>query len=207
MPGPFQAYLLDQTLSRGTRRTLPFSLAPLVAEVPIVSVILFAVSKLPGWTLSALHIAGGLLLFYLAAESYRAVRGEPGGGEHPGGGGGPDAGRPAGGGPDARGLPSQRAGFARAVAMNFLSPGPYLFWSLLAGPVVVEAAASSAVEAAGFAAGYYALLIGGFAGFVVLFGMAARLGRRAVRVLRLITAAGLLGFGIYQVVRGAAGLL
>jgi threonine/homoserine/homoserine lactone efflux protein len=197
MPGPFQAYLLDQTLSRGTRRTLPFSLAPLVAEVPIVSVILLAVSKLPGWTLSALHIAGGLLLFYLAAESYRAVRGEPGGGEHPGGGGGPDA----------RGLPSQRAGFARAVAMNFLSPGPYLFWSLLAGPVVVEAAASSAVEAAGFAAGYYALLIGGFAGFVVLFGMAARLGRRTVRVLRLITAAGLLGFGIYQVVRGAAGLL
>jgi threonine/homoserine/homoserine lactone efflux protein len=196
MPGPFQAYLLDQTLRRGARATLPFSLAPLVAEVPIVTVILFLVSRLPEWMLSGLHVAGGLLLLYLAAESVRAVRAESGEEES----------RPpevATAGPGA----SARGGFTRAVAMNLLSPGPYLFWSLLAGPVVVEAAASSAGEAVGFALGYYGLLIGGFAGFVLVFGLAARLGPRTVRILRVVTAAGLLGFGLYQVVKGLTALL
>ena len=201
MPGPFQAYLLDQTLRRGSRATLPFSLAPLVAEGPIVTVILFLVSRLPEWTLSGLHVAGGLLLLYLAAESLRAVRAELV----------EETSRPpevaAAGSASARPDVSARGGFARAVAMNLLSPGPYLFWSLLAGPVVVEAAASSAGEAVGFALGYYGLLIGGFAGFVLVFGLAARLGRRTVRILRVVTAAGLLGFGLYQIARGLTALL
>jgi hypothetical protein len=39
------------------------------------------------------------------------------------------------------------------------------------------------------------------------FGAAARLGARVVQVLRMITAVGLLGFGLYQIARGAAALL
>lgn len=197
MPGPFQAYLLDQALRRGARRTLPFSLAPLVAEVPIVGAILLVVSKVPAWTISALHVAGGLLLLVLAAESLRATHTE--------------ARTAATGGASAATTPSGPVsfggGFARAVAMNLLSPGPYLFWSLLAGPVVVEAAGRSTAHAAGFVFGFYGLLIGGFAGFVLLFGLAAQLGARVVRVLRVITAVGLLGFGIYQIVAGATAVI
>jgi threonine/homoserine/homoserine lactone efflux protein len=197
MPGPFQAYLLDQTLRRGARGTLPFSLAPLVAEVPIVGVILLVVSRMPGWAISTLHVAGGMLLLFLAVESLRAVRADA---------------RDEGAAPARNGvggLPavSARAGFTRAVAMNLLSPGPYLFWSLLAGPVVVEAAGTSGAHAAGFVLGFYGLLIGGFVAFVMAFGVAVRLGARVVRVLRVITAVGLLGFGFYQIARGAGALL
>jgi threonine/homoserine/homoserine lactone efflux protein len=48
-PGPFQTYLISQTLSNGWRQTLPAALAPLISDGPIIILTLVVLSHVPGW--------------------------------------------------------------------------------------------------------------------------------------------------------------
>jgi hypothetical protein len=73
-PGPFQAYLISRTLSRGWRRTLPAALAPLVSDGPIIVLCLFVLSRVPLWFQRFLYLAGGLFVLYLAYGAFRAWR-------------------------------------------------------------------------------------------------------------------------------------
>ena len=185
-PGPFQAYLLAQTLNNGWRRTLPITLAPLVSDVPIVTFILLVLTQTPAWFLSILQIVGGLFLLYLAWGTYTSLRTEL---------------TPT---PQLSAEPFQRS-FLTGMLMNALSPGPYVFWSVLAGPIVVAAWEQSIAWGISFVLGFYCLLIGGFALFVILFATAARLGPKVSYGLRVVSAAALLLFGLYQLWTGVSG--
>ena len=46
-PGPFQAYLISQTISNGWRSTLPAAFAPLLSDGPIILVVLLVLSRMP----------------------------------------------------------------------------------------------------------------------------------------------------------------
>ena len=70
-PGPFQTYIISQTLTRGWKRTLPVVLAPLVSDGPIILVCLFTLSQVPAWLQRFLYIAGGLFILYLAYGTYK----------------------------------------------------------------------------------------------------------------------------------------
>ena len=48
-PGPFQTYIITQTLSRGWKRTLPAAFAPLVSDGPIILLCILVLSQVPGW--------------------------------------------------------------------------------------------------------------------------------------------------------------
>ena len=65
-PGPFQTYLISQTLSKGWKRTLPTALAPLLSDGPIITLCLLVLSQVPAWLQRFLYIAGGLFILYLA---------------------------------------------------------------------------------------------------------------------------------------------
>jgi hypothetical protein len=84
------------------------------------------------------------------------------------------------------------------MLMNFLSPGPYLFWSIIAGPVVLEGWRQSPGLGLSFVVGFYGALIGGFVIFIILFAGASQLGPRVSFGLRVVSAVGLLIFGFYQ---------
>src|SRR5512134_1929334 len=71
-PGPFQTYLISQTLTKGWKRTLPAALAPLVSDGPIIALCLFILSRIPTWFERFLSIAGGLFVLYLAYGAYRS---------------------------------------------------------------------------------------------------------------------------------------
>ncbi|NJN98664.1 MAG: hypothetical protein HC875_33515 [Anaerolineales bacterium] len=91
--------------------------------------------------------------------------------------------------------------------MNSLSPGPYLFWSVIAGPVVLEAWRQSPSLGLSFVLGFYGALIGGFVAFVILFATASQLGPKVNYFLRLVSAVALVIFGLYQLWIGLAGLI
>ncbi len=186
-PGPFQAYLLAQTLNNGWRRTLPITLAPLLSDIPIVTLILLVLTQTPGWFISVLQILGGLFLLYLSWGAYSSLRATL---------------APT---PTLVTEPLHRS-FLKGMLMNALSPGPYVFWSVLAGPIVVDAWRKSAAEAISFVVGFYCFLIGGFALFVLLFATASRLGPRVSYWLRAVSAVALLLFGLYQLGVGGSGL-
>ena len=73
-PGPFQAYIISQTLSRGWRRTWIAAFAPLLSDGPIVLLVILVLTRTPDWSLQLLRVIGGLFLLYLAYGAYRSYR-------------------------------------------------------------------------------------------------------------------------------------
>ena len=71
-PGPFQTYLISQTLLNGWKRTLPAAFAPLLSDGPIIAFSLLLLSQVPPWFQRFLYIAGGVFVLYLAYGNYKS---------------------------------------------------------------------------------------------------------------------------------------
>lgn len=186
-PGPFQAYLLSQTLRSGWLRTLPAALAPLLSDGPIIALVLLVLTRLPDSFVIGLRFVGGAFLLYLAWGAYRSVR----------------AGETAVSATEV----SARRGVLQAALLNALSPNPYIFWATVAGPIFLAGWRSGAASGAAFLVGFYSALMGGFAGFVLLFAVSGRLDPRLNRLLGSLSAVALLAFALYQMVLGGQALL
>lgn len=184
-PGPFQAFLIGQTLKLGWRRMLPAVLAPLITDGPIILLMMLALTRLPEGFLRLLQIIGGVYVLYLAWKSLQTYRDF----------------RHALVDPDHAGQQS----FWQAVAMNFLSPGPYIYWSLIAGPVLLHGWQEAPMLGLSFLLGFYFAMLGCLVLLVVLFGVARQLGPKVNRVLIGVSGLAMLGFGVYQIAQGILG--
>lgn len=184
-PGPLQAYLLAQTLRHGPRHTLPLVLAPVVSDIPIIAAVLFALAWLPDWAVHGLEVAGGLLLIYLAWEMYRTMR------RHVPG---VVVAKPAAG-----------QTFLKAVLLNALSPGPYIFWTTIAGPIFWQAWADGPWLAYLYLGSFGLALVAGLAAYIGLSGSVRRVDPRYQPAINLITLLLLIGFGLNQIYHGLAG--
>jgi threonine/homoserine/homoserine lactone efflux protein len=182
-PGPFQAYLLSQATAHGWKKTVGAAFAPLVSDGPIILIILLILSQTPGWFLRGLNIAGGLFLLYLAYSAFRTFQTYTG----------------------TTMAPASEHNIFKAVLMNALSPGPWFFWSLLAGPILIEAWQRSLVDAQVFLFGFYSLLIGGNLLFIAFFATTRRFGASVTRILNGVAAIVLALFGVFQIWRGVSG--
>ncbi len=181
-PGPFQTYLISQTLSQGWRRAWIAAFAPLVSDGPIVALVLLVLSQVPDWFQRVLQIVGGIFVLYLAWGAYKAWKAFS-----------PDAETPPQTGPRS---------LLRAALMNILSPGPYLFWSLVVGPLIVTAWRENPSNAVSIALGFYVALIGLNVVVVLLLGQAARFGNQARKAMLGFSVLALAGFGSYQLWQG-----
>lgn len=85
--------------------------------------------------------------------------------------------------------------------MNLLSPGPYTFWALINGPILVDAFRQSWLQATAFLVGFYGVFIGTMLVIVAVFNQARRLGPKSLRVLTLTSIIILVIFGLYLVFR------
>jgi threonine/homoserine/homoserine lactone efflux protein len=177
-PGPFQTYLISQTLSNGWRQTLPAALAPLISDGPIIILTLVVLSHVPGWFQRFLYIAGGLFILYLAYSAFIAWRNF-----------------------DEAGVVTRsasRQSAVRAAMMNALSPGPYIYWSLVTGPILLAGWRQTPVNGLGFLVSFYATIVLSLSATIVVFGTARQLGPKVNRVLLGVSAIALAGFGIFQ---------
>ena len=183
-PGPFQTYLISQTLLNGWRRTLIAALAPLVSDGLIIVTVLLVLTRVPAAFRLALQLAGGVFILYLAWGAFRAWRRF-------------DVVTPP--------APAAGAGaqsLLRAALMNFLNPNPWIFWSLVTGPILIRAWGESPDKGIAFLVGFYGAMIACLALIIILFGTARRLGPRVSRAALGISAVALAGFGIYQLIKG-----
>ena len=87
---------------------------------------------------------------------------------------------------------------SRAVLMNLLSPGPYIYWSLVTGPILLKGWRETPINGIGFMAGFYVTIVSSLMGIILLFGLARELGPKVNRVLIGISAIALFCFGLYQ---------
>jgi threonine/homoserine/homoserine lactone efflux protein len=136
-PGPLLALVMAESLRGGAAGGVRVALAPLLTDAPIVALSWALAGSLdPGspW-LAALSLAGALVVAHLALAQWRAVLLEPGSAEVNG-------------------------ALGRGVAVNLLSPHPWLFWITLGGPLLATASSRSIWLAVAFLLAFYALLVG-----------------------------------------------
>ena len=177
-PGPFQAFLLNQSARIGWRRSLPAACAPLLSDGPIIVLVMLILTSMPGWFLETLRFGGGLFLLYLARAAFMDARQKP----------------------DFEHVLHEPAAnsIMQATILNLLNPNPYIFWSLIGGPVLLQAWQRGPGCCVAFLGGMYAALIGACGCLVILFATAARLGASVNRALLALSAAALALFGCYQ---------
>ena len=156
-PGPFQSLIIAQALMGSWRRVLPIVFAPLIGDIPIALVLVFLLKQVPEIFLRYVRFAGAILLIYLAWGILKEIR-------------------------SSNQLPSEskepplraRRGLIMGLAMLFMSPGPYLYWSLILGPLLLSALAISLWHAFAFLLSFYIFSIGGL---ILIAYMIDRLGK------------------------------
>lgn len=192
MPGPLQGFLINTALKHGWQRALLVVLCPLIIDLPIILTVLFALDALAGVVptlINGIRILGGLFLLYLAWGAWQDYRR------------GASVGQAEGSAPVAQETP--RGTLTRGLMMNLLSPGPYLFWTTVNGPVLLEALQKSAWHGVAFVLGFYGVFLGCLALIAVGIAQVQRLNPQIGRSLLLVAALLLAGFGVYLLGQGA----
>lgn len=182
-PGPLQVFYLTKVAEQGWRKTLPAAFAPLISDGPIALTAVLALGQLPAGMRVGLQAAGGILLISLAVGSVRRWHQNP------------DAA------PEQMEQPPRT--IFQAVLVNLLNPNPYLAWSLVLGPAVLEAWSAQPGYALGLLFAFYGVMIGTSLILIRLMGTASALGPSSRRTLLLISGLLLAGLGLYYL--GAAG--
>ena len=184
-PGPFQTYLISQTLTKGWKRTLSAALAPLISDGPIIALCLLVLSQIPAWLRRFLYIAGGLFILYLAYGAYRAWKNFDS---------------------DISSTQSgTHQGVLKAALVNMLNPNPYIYWTLVTGPILLMGWREMPANGVGFLTGFYLSILLSLSAIIIVFGTARQLGPKVNRALIGISVIALFCFSMYQLWRGITG--
>lgn len=194
-PGPLQIFMLMHTLRHGARYALWLILAPLISDAPVVTIVLLVLGQASSDLLDAIGLLGGLFVLYIAWGLWQQLRS----GIH---------------------LPSAEAAetdtvirqpipvnLRKAVIINALGPGAWLFWGTVLGPLVIDAWRDTPTHAVLFVLGFYGMFLLTMAGLVILFHQARRLGAQAVKIGLWIGLMVLVGFGASLIWESLHGLL
>lgn len=141
-PGPLLTLVITASLRTGLAGGLRVAVAPLVTDLPIILLAVFALNRMPGWALPAITVAGGLVVIYIGVEILRSARTAT---------------------LVEKSLPQTEQvnrELWRGVFVNALNPHPYLFWGTVGGPMMLAAWHKSVAYPLVFLTGFYALLVG-----------------------------------------------
>src|SRR5512133_3719391 len=149
-PGPLQTYLISQSLLKGWRKSLPSALAPLISDGPIIALCVFVLSQVPAWLQRFLYIAGGLFVLYLAYGAYKSWKNIE----------------------MQTSQPESTSGqsILKAALTIALGPNPYIFWTLVTGPILIKGWRETPVNGIGFLTGFYLTFILSLAALIIVFG-------------------------------------
>jgi len=181
-PGPLQTYIISQTIEKGWRSTLPAIFAPLISDLPIVVLILFLLSSVPDNFILFLRMGGGLFLIYLGFMAYRSWKKY-----------------------DPNATNSNKSGkktLFSAALVNLFNPNPYLGWSLIMGPMLLEGWRIDPINGIVLMLGFYVTLTIMLAATIIIFAFARKLGPSINKISLGISALVLILFGVYQLVMG-----
>jgi len=180
-PGPLQTYLISQALTRGWKKSLVNAFAPLISDAPIILLCVLVLSQVPNWFQRFLFIAGGIFVLYLAYGTYKTWKNFN---------------------ENQTQTESKIEGLPKAVMMNFLSPGPYIFWSLVTGPILVKGWRETPIHGISLLLGFYLSFISTLMLIIFIFCTAAKAGPKVNRAMLGISAIALFFFGLYQLWQG-----
>jgi threonine/homoserine/homoserine lactone efflux protein len=184
--GPLQTFLINTTLAQGWRRSALMVFSPLIADIPVVIIMVFVLNGLPDVVVRLLQVGGGLFLWHIAYGTWMQIR----------------AGKGLQVEDDSPMQGSRLDNLRRAVAVNLLSPGPYIFWGTVNGPLLKEGLSYSLFHALAFMLGFYVTFLGIMTLIMLVFNSARRLDPRVIRAMLIASVAILAIFGLKLIADG-----
>ncbi|MEL6272832.1 MAG: LysE family transporter [Chloroflexota bacterium] len=196
--GPFLGYVINVVLTRGWRQSLPLITIPLVVDTPIIIIFLNVLNGLPEYVLDVMSIVGGSFVLWLGWNTWRdnrrARRQQANTEAHKNE---PQA-APEGSIITLRGI------YLRGLLVNALNPAPYLFWSTVSGPLLLDGIREGGVGYAfAFLVAYYIVFLSLILALMVIIERIGELNEQFNRyllpvtiVLMIVLGLGLVGAGV-----------
>lgn len=137
--------LFSETLQHGKGAGMRVAFAPLFSDLPIVTVAILILSRLPNSdvVLGSISLLGAAFLVYLA---YRGWKVEP----------------------HSNALNAAPRSLAKAVLTNLLNPNPYLFWGTVGAPLILRTWRVYPLIAVAFVVVFYVFMLGADAVLVLV---------------------------------------
>ncbi len=180
-PGPLLTLVVAQTLKHDTREGVRVAVAPLITDLPIIVAALLILSRLTHfrYLLGGISFFGGMYVLYLAYESLQTepvVLDIPCGAPH---------------------------SFRKGALINALNPHPYLFWTTVGAPLMLQAWPDNRFSPLVFMASFYIFLVGSKLFLVFLVGRSRTflMSRGYLWIMRLLGV--FLGLSAVVLMRGA----
>jgi threonine/homoserine/homoserine lactone efflux protein len=85
---------------------------------------------------------------------------------------------------------------AQGAVMGWVSPGPYIFWATINGPLLIQGLNESAVMGVAFLLAFYGTFIGILSVYVLVFDRLRRIDERVTRGIFLLTLVVMVLFGL-----------
>jgi threonine/homoserine/homoserine lactone efflux protein len=147
-PGPLLTLVISETLHYGMRAGVKVALAPILTDLPIISLTLVILANLSGFetALGVISFLGAVFVSYMGYESFRTK------------------------GMDIRPDVSVSHSFKKGVTVNFLNPHPYLFWLSVGTPLILKAVEEGFPSAVTFILSFYIFLVGSKIMLAVIIG-------------------------------------
>jgi threonine/homoserine/homoserine lactone efflux protein len=186
-PGPLQAFFIAKVAEGGWRKALPAAFAPLVSDGPIALVSILLLRFLPSSFRSWLGLAGGIVLLYFGWSALRNAHQDQ---------------LPSS--PDPGSTPKT---IGQAALINLLNPNPYLGWSLVMGPAVINAWEAGPGMAFALLLSFYITMISTSILIIYLVGQTLLINPGIRRLLSLVSGILLVGLGVYFLVTAGKTLL
>lgn len=201
--GPFLGYVINIVLTRGWKRSLPLISIPVVVDTPIIIIFLNVLNELPVYALDVMSVVGGAFVLWLGGTTYRDNRRM-------------NAQRrnqtvPTDTSPVLTAQPSERPFieiYLRGLVVNALNPAPYLFWSTVSGPIVLDGIREGGIGYGfAFLVAYYGIFLSLIFVLMLIIGRLGELNEQMDRyllpltiVLMFVLGLGLLGAGLIDLV-------
>lgn len=165
-PGPLLILVISQTLKHGYREGAKVALAPIVSDIPIVTICLLFLSMISVYSqlLGIISLIGGFYLSYMAYECFKAPK-------------------------ITKYLQLEAPkSIRKGVIINLLNPSPYLFWITIGGPIIVPAFQENPLSLLMFIIGFYGLLVGSKIAIAYATGKSSELitGKTYIYIMRLL---------------------
>ena len=145
-PGPLLALVISETISHNKAGGIKVALAPLITDLPIVTLAFLVFSRYSQFSiiLNMISFSGGIFLVYLAYECIKTK---------------------------GLGVDIEKVGhksLAKGVIANLLNPHPYLFWITVGVPLALKAYQVNLTTLVLYFLAFYTLLIGSKIGVALL---------------------------------------
>ena len=137
-PGPLLTLVISETLKHNTRAGIKVALAPVITDLPIIAVCIFILAKLSHLNsiLAVISLMGGMVVMVMGLQSLKIK------------------------GCALELSETKERAFFKGIAVNALSPYPYLFWLSVGSPIMFKAFDRGLLAAVAFVGVFYLCLVG-----------------------------------------------